>query len=225
MVSNTVSLVSIAWRLLLLVGTVSAQEPSARAILALSESEQVKFVRDSMDKGFPSDKADQMTLLLLNRSEIVLPLLEAKILTELQSQSPSMDLIETAAEMIAYSGDERALRVLGRLVAVDENRFGNQIRRTLDNALDRRNPFSVAYAGLRIGGDAISKRIVAWCERASSSDRMRRLWGEAMSEQYVQIPGEVEWRDDPLASRMAASTSEGIKAAVLRHAAERWSKR
>lgn len=51
-----------------LAGLMSAQVPSARTILEISEAEQTKFVTETLAAGFPDDRADQMTMLIINRS-------------------------------------------------------------------------------------------------------------------------------------------------------------
>jgi hypothetical protein len=88
----------IAVLLVSLVRLMNAQIPSARAILETSEAEQTKFVNETMDAGFPDNRADQMTMLLINRSALVLPLIERRVEVELRSQLPSNSLIDTATE-------------------------------------------------------------------------------------------------------------------------------
>src|ERR1039458_2719045 len=103
--------------LFFVVGVIRAQVPPARDILALSEAELTKFVNATVDAGFPADRADQMTMLIINRSGLVLPLLERRVEVELRSESPSSEVIATATEMIAYAGDEQALREISKLMA------------------------------------------------------------------------------------------------------------
>ena len=153
---------SSALLLFFVVGGISAQVPPARDILALSEAEQTKFVDATVDAGFPTDRADQMTMLIINRSGLVLPSLERRVEVELRSESPSSDLITTATEMIAYAGDEQALREISKLMAIDDGRFGRLVGRTLDNSVHFRNPFTVAYRGLELGDEAVSRHTVAW---------------------------------------------------------------
>lgn len=213
-------LLNIAFLLIVLAGFVRAQIPSARAILEESETEQAKFVVETMAAGFPADRADQMTMLIINRSALLLPLLEERIEAELRSTSPSKDFIATASEMIAYAGDEHALRAISRLIAVDEKRFGSLVKRTLDNALDFRNPFSVAYRGYDFGDAVIARQIAGWSETTLSSIRMQRLLGDALVAKYGRVPDDSEWVNDPIAANLKRPQRQELKESVLRFAQE-----
>jgi hypothetical protein len=205
---------------MLILGSGTAQIPSARAMLELSEVEQTKFVNETMEAGFPDERADQMTMLIINRSALVLPLIERRIEIELRSQSSSKDLIETAMEMIAYAGDEQAIREVSKLVAIDEARFGRFVARTLHNALNFRNPFTIAYRGVEIEDGRIAQKIGAWADSALLSQRMQRLWAEAMVKRYGRVPSEAEWAKDPLAVRLRTSRHEQLRENVTGFARE-----
>ena len=192
-----------------------AQIPQARMIVELTEAEQTKFVNETIAAGFPDDRADQMTMLVLNRSAIVLPLLERRVEDELRSQVPSKELIGTATEMIAYAGDEQALREATKLIAIDGAKFGRLVERTLDNALDFRNPFMVAYRGLNIGSEATSERIGEWADARLGAPKMQRLFAEAMLERYERIPNETAWSNDPVVSRLKSRTLAGLRQRVV----------
>ena len=122
-------------------------------ILTVSESEQIAFIRSTLDRCIPPD--DTLTMLVLNRSSLTLPLIEAKIEEVLSSSRPLVCLtgrqvdppifIDLAARTMAYSGDAVALRQIAKLMTFDEKRFGTYVDVTLINAEDRRNVFSVAY--------------------------------------------------------------------------------
>jgi hypothetical protein len=197
-----------------------AQIPSPKAVLDLSETEQVKFVTEAMNAGFPSETADHMTMLILNRGSLVIPILEAQILEELRSPSSKTDFVSIALEMIAYAGDENALRVVAKLAAIDESRFANLVGRTLDHALHFRNPYSVVYRGFDIGNAAVSRQLVLWSESSLSHARMRRLFGEAIRARYGKVPEDTEWENDPIASRIGIPQRQGLKQEVLRFARE-----
>ena len=207
------------------IGLTTAQIPSARTILNIPETEQARFVAETMDAGFPGDRADQMTMLVLNRSALVLPMLEQRVEAELRRQSPSNDFIETATEMIAYAGNDQSLRMITRLTKIDEGRFERLVGRTLDNALDFRNPFTVVYSAFEIGDATISQRTLTWSESALSSERMKRLWGEAILDRYGEVPGDREWSRDPLASRLKKTRLEQLRQDVSRFAAEALARR
>jgi len=200
-------------------GLTRAQIPQARVITELTEAEQTKFVNETIAAGFPDDRADQMTMLVLNRSALVLPLLEQRVEDELRLQAPSKELIETATEMIAYAGDEQALLEVTKLIAIDGARFGRLVERALDNALDFRNPFMVAYRGLDIGSEATSKRIAEWADTRLGLPKMQRLLAEAMLERYEQIPSEAGWNSDPVVSRLKNGVSVGLRQKLVDFAA------
>jgi hypothetical protein len=142
-------------------------------------------------------------------------LIEATIEEVLKSAPSNTAFVETASEMIAYAGDETSLREISKLVALDENRFGRLVERTLDNAGNWRNPFNVAYDGLSIGDGAISRRTMLWVESALASNRMRRSWAEALLDRYRKVPGDPEWAADLIASRLGDRASPELRRAVL----------
>lgn len=128
--------------------------------------------------------------------------------------------MDTASEMIAYAGDAQALRAIAKLVAVDESRFGPLVGRTLDNAGNWRNPFTVVYKGLELGDEGVARRVTAWVESALASNRMQRAWAEAMLDKYGKVPDETEWATDPIASRLEDRASPELRQSVGRFAAE-----
>jgi hypothetical protein len=207
--------------------TMHAQEslPSARTILDLAESEQIVFIQKTIELRFPENRADQMTMLIINRSAITLPMIEAKLEEALNSPPASKDLVETASEMIAYAGDEQALRSIGKLLAVDAGRFGPLVRRTLENASNWRNPFTVAYRGLEIGDEVVSRHVASWAASVVSTNRMQRAWAEAMLDRYGRVPDETEWTRDPIASRLKDRVAPDLRQSVIRFGMETQSKR
>jgi hypothetical protein len=197
----------------------------ARKLLQSSEEEQLAFVLSVIDRGFQPADGDKFALLLVNRSGLVVPQLESRIENDFRSSHPSDRFIDLASAMIAYAGDEESLRAVGKLLILDEKRFDGLVERTLDSALDWRNPFTVAYAGLRLGDEAISRRIVGWSEKAMSSDSMRRLWAGALVERYKRVPSSAELENDPIATRMSPLSEGRWKESVLRYAREEEAKR
>lgn len=201
----------IAVLLLSSLGLIRAQVPQARAIVELTETEQSRFVTETIAAGFPDDRADQLTMLVLNRSALVLPLLERRVEDEFRAQSPSKELIGIVTEMIAYAGDEQALREASKLIALDGQSFGRLVGRTLDNALDFRNPFVVAYSGLNFGIEPVSDLIGEWASSKLSAPKMQRLLAEAMLARYERIPDEVTLNKDPIVSRLTKGVSAGLR--------------
>jgi hypothetical protein len=202
---------------LLASSTVHGQDavPPARTILDLSDADQIAFIRRTMELGFPTNRSDQMTMLIINRSALALPLIEAKMEEALKAVPPQTAFVETASEMIAYAGDKTALMEISKLLALDENRFGRLVGRTLDNAGNWRNPFNVAYDGLAIGDSAISRRTMQWVESASASNRMQRAWADALLDRYGRVPGDVEWATDPVASQLRDRVSAELRKRIV----------
>ena len=217
---------STAALLTFLAGFINAQVPSARTILDISEAEQTKFVNETIAAGFPDDRADPMTMLIINRSAVTLPLIAGRLEEALKSTSTPKSFVDIASEMIAYAGDEQSFRALSKLMAFDERRFGRLIGRTLDNAGNWRNPFTVAYRGLEMGDEAVSRYTAEWAEAALASNRMQRVWAEAMLDRNGKVvPGETEWAQDPIASRLKSAALPELRQSVLRFAAEAQRKR
>lgn len=204
----------------------SAQELTpARRILDLTEPEQVEFINRTINLAFPADRADQMTMLIINRSSLTVPLIEVAVEASLKSMTPTKAFVDTATEMIAYAGDEPALRAVSKLVSIDEKRFGSLVNRILDNAGNWRNPFSVAYKGLELGDDAVSRRIADWAESRLVSVRLQKAWAEAMLNRYGAVPGEREWAADPLAIRLKNGISAELRQKLTEFAREARQKR
>jgi hypothetical protein len=199
---------------------------TVKSILRVSEAEQVEFVKSVLEQHFPENEGDRFSLLLVNRSALVVPLIESKIETELGSASRSERFIELASAMIAYAGDEHSVRAISKLIRIDERRFGTFIGRTLDNAGKWRNPFGVAYQALDLGDGTVAGYTTMWAEAALTSDRMQRVWAEAMLDRYGKVvPSETEWAQDPIASRLKDRASPELRQSVVRFAAEAQSKR
>ena len=116
--------------------------------------------------------------------------------------SSSQRFVQLASAMIAYAGDEHALRGIAKLIAIDELTFGPLVERALGHAMNWRNPFVVAYQGLSIGDDRLSRYIASWAETSADSARMQRLWAESLGTKYGRQLTHEDWIRDPLASRL-----------------------
>jgi len=212
---------------MILVPMLDGQEttPAARSILSLTEGEQIAFINRTLELGLPHDRADQMTMLVINRNAITIPIIEAKLEDALKSTESDRRFIDTAGEMIAYAGDDQALRAVTKLVMIDEGRFGPLVKRTLENAGNWRNPFTIVYKAFEQGNDAIGRRAAEWAEGVIESDRMRRAWAEAMLDRYGRLPVETDWARDPIASRLKNGTSAELRQRVTAFASEARNKR
>jgi hypothetical protein len=151
-----------------------AQETEAewRRLTKASESELAAWVNVHLQAGMPP--SDVFGMVTLNRSEVVLPLIEQKIEEVLQSPAPlelfsdkSIDpqkFVHSAALSIAANGDVQALKEASKLIKIDEKQFGWMVEDVLLSARTYRNPFTLAYRGFELGDPAIDSRIAAWAE-------------------------------------------------------------
>ena len=207
---------------MLLVACAHGQD--AKAVLNLSDDEIRQFVETTVDQGFPENRADQMTMLVINKSAVV-PVLETRIEQMLNASAPQQRAVDIASEMIAYAGNEQSLGAISKLSTIDAKRFGKLVGRTLDNAMNYGNPFTVAYRAFDIGDEGIARSVASWCDSALATDRMKRLWAQAIVDRYGKVPSETEWISDPLASRLAKGERERVQGRVNRFASEERDKR
>ncbi len=196
-----------------------AQWPSAREILSRPDHELAQFLEETIELRFPKERSDHLTMLLLNRSNLSVPLILRRLETELNSQIPSEGFVNAAVEMISYAGNEDALAAVGRLMTINASEFGTYVGRTLDNALHHRNPFTVAYAGIEAGGNQVAERVGIWADSAIGSERMQRLWADALADRNSQTFGDAEWLRDPLVARLSRQP-EGLRERMMSLTAE-----
>jgi hypothetical protein len=201
-------------------------------IVKWSPSEQVAWLKSYLADGMPG--GDELPMLVLNRSSIVLPVLEQEIEEILRSSAPqqlfsnpSADpqrVVTIACTMIEYAGDEQSLREAGKLMKIDEHRFGGMVNSALSHA--NRNSFIVAYKGFEIGDPQVDKRIVEWADKRlklpEEYDRVRamRSWAEAMVEKYDGAPTDSQWNVDPIVSRLDPVKKPALRDQMLPLAAE-----
>jgi hypothetical protein len=216
------------------------QESLANRILRMSEADQVSYVNSRLDQGLVGVDDDAIDVLVLNRSSLVLPMIEKKIEEVIKSRSPldsftdkaadPQKFIDLAASLVPCAGDEYALKEASKLLAVDERRFGMLVRNTLLAAENLRNPFTVAYRGFEIGDPAVDKRIVAWV--GSQFDvapefghrQLKHWWAEAMAEKYGAAPTEGNWANDPITTRIQPELAASLHDEILRLGAEAFEK-
>jgi hypothetical protein len=193
--------------------------------------------------------------LILNRSEIALPIIEQKIEEVLRSPSPlesftdrSVDLQKfphRAALAIAEARNVQSLKEASKLIKIDENQFEWMVERTLIHASSYRNPFAVAYGGFEIGDPALDSRIAAWVQVHLSDEipvgtargvvvqpmeefdkkRYCGWWAEAMVGKYGAVPTESQWAVDPIVSVLGIMRSRILHDDVMRAASEALQKR
>jgi hypothetical protein len=212
------------------------QESLANRIPRMSEADQLSYLDRRLNEGLRPVPDDAVDVLILSRSSLVLPIMERKIEEVLKSSDPlecftdkTADpkwFVDVAALSIAWSGDEQALKEISKLIAIDGKRFGRLVRNTMLAAQNRRNPFVVAYRGLDLGDPAVDKRILAWVEEHLDTKvefalgQIHHWWAEAMVERYGGVPLEVQWVDDPIASRISRQLADSVHDEIFRLAAE-----
>src|ERR1035438_5355882 len=116
-------------------GQVAPAEPDTLAfrVLKWTPAEQATWIKTTLDKGVPTDLAPGLNTLIVGKSSLTLPLVEQKIEQVLQSKSPSEcftdksvnpeKLVVGGAIMIAYAGNDEAMRQVAKLTKLDEKRF------------------------------------------------------------------------------------------------------
>jgi hypothetical protein len=223
------------------IASLSAQdsEPVSTRILKWSEAEQVAWLKSYLAEGMPPGEG--LTMLVLNKSLIALPLLEQEIEEILHSKSPQQLFSNPAADpqtvvigatsMIEYAGDAQSLREASKLMKIDEHRFGGMVNSALLHAETNRNPFTVAYQGFDIGDPEVDKRILAWAEvtfalKGQLDHNEKRRWlAEAMVARYNGVPSGAQWTNDPIVSKLDPSKYAGLHDEMLPFTVEAAKKR
>jgi hypothetical protein len=166
-------------------------------LLRASEGEQIAAVDQALDHGLPPGEANLITLLIINKSSLVLPRFELKIQQVLNSASPQecftnkdvdpQKFVLYASLAITEAGDEYALREISKLMRLDERRFGKLVTNTLFASRDyatSHNPFVVAYRAFALGDPALDQRIIAWAEAQLSTDPEERASEQEISRRF-----------------------------------------
>jgi hypothetical protein len=211
-------------------------------ILGWRESDQVAWINSYLAEGLPPGvRAEALGMLVLNKTALTLPVLEKRIEEILRSGSRqgldsihpanSERVVGGASALIAYAGDGLALKEASQLMKLDEQRFAGMVNRILFTALNRGNPFAVAYQGFEIGDPAVDKRIVEWTETLigskEASDRSSALkwWAEAMVEKCNGVPTVNQWSNDPIASRLKPDENTSLHDEMLGYTVQAATKR
>ncbi len=219
--------------------TSEAWEKHPRRMLAMSDKDQIALAQSALDRGIPYEQREALRALAITHSSLILPLIEAKVEAVLKSPEqiePNVDIslrpdryIVTAMGIIAYAGDEEALKQLAKLMKTAgfaKLQLQDLVSSTLGWAGERGNPFALAYRGLEMGDTDVDKPIIAWAERRLAEPSLnqtkdpRRQLAKAMVNRYGALPTPEQWAKDPLVSRLKPSLAESVptsSASLPRH--------
>jgi len=229
---------------------VHGQADTWRRILSASTDEQATWIKAYLGRGMPAVEPDSsiITMLILNRSETTLPLIEQKVEEVLRSPSPaacftvqSVDpqkFIDFAVGAIVGPGDLQSLKESTKLIRIDEKRFGSMIGAAMANSSAYRNPFGLAYLGLALDDPAVESGIRAFLrlqlrDRASpipgaaeaETAQVRGWLAMAMVDRYGGVPTEEQWAADPIVLRLESLRTPQLHDDVMRAVAEALQKR
>jgi hypothetical protein len=100
--------------------------------------------------------------------------------------------------LVAYAGDETALRAVEELISLDRERFTPLVQSTLNNAQSWRNPYEVAYRAIGIGNATVRAEVERWVQSRTDSWVSQRYWAAAMVERYPSGLTDSVLESDPL---------------------------
>lgn len=182
----------------------------SRPVTEMQESEQRDFLIKSLDRGLPQEEIDQVGLLALNRSDMVVPELLKRIEPALSNHSLSDRTITLMAGMIAYAADERAIDGIARLCDVDAKRFQFLVARAFDYATGQKNAYSLAYYALARYSN-IEPEVMRWVQNSLEFPSNAHRWARAILQRYGDKPTEVDLRSDPIASRLKGGLPQSVR--------------
>jgi hypothetical protein len=215
-----------------IVAQTPSDELSLEQMNRLTDAEQLALAKSIVDRGVPHGRpADRLYSLAQGRSALIVPMLEAKIEEILRAPDPRACFTDKSTEpdvMVTYlqaaiwqNGSLQSLVQASKLMKIDEKRFGGMVALTMIAAYSHRNAFELVYQGFKIGDPAIDKRLVEWAEGMFEKDlpnlgdpifddelgNPRRLWAEALVDRYGAAPSQMQWLQDPIASRLKPELS------------------
>ncbi len=178
-----------------------AQEiPTSHEIVQYSPEQADALIREVIDQEFSPVLVDRLAVLLINRPAEVVPKLAGYIRAQYGLPEPEREerTVRTASSLVAYAGDETALRAVEELIALDRDRFTPLVQSTLNNAQSWRNPYDVAYRAIEIGNAAVRAEVERWVQSRTDSWVSQRYWAAAMVERYPSGLTDSVLESDPL---------------------------
>ena len=188
-----------------------AQLDRVRMLYEMNDTETREYVRRVLDSGLTGDEGDELILLTLNRSAIVVPELAARLEAVTSTPGASARFIHTLADILANAGNEGALYSLIRLCQVNSSQFGYFVRRTLDYSAGRRNPYSLIYSALSAGQDGCASQFAHWIDVRKQEPSNDRIWAEAILKRYTHVPSDAELANDPITARLGVPVPSQVR--------------
>jgi hypothetical protein len=174
---------------------------TSRELFEMTEDQTRTYAQVILSGGLQEYHSDELILLAMNRSQIIVPELVAAIKNALTQAEPDERFVYKMGDVIAYAADESAIDGLAQLCDVDERRFGYFLKRSLTYATGRRNSFALAYQAFEKLG-ARNQLVIEWAQSAVSSESYQQQWAAALFERYKGHPTERDLASDPIAARL-----------------------
>jgi hypothetical protein len=169
-----------------------------------SEAHQTAWINWYLDQGMPPPTGT-LGVLVHQRSDLAVPLLEKKIEEVLHAKSPADCFSDKAADpnrfvfgaasIIASSADRQGMKAIDKLMRINEERFGGFVTDALSAAYGRENPVKVAYEGLDLGNPGMDRRIVEWIapllydkKSPTAAAQLKQWWADAILDRYSVVP-------------------------------------
>ncbi|WP_321476053.1 hypothetical protein [uncultured Paludibaculum sp.] len=166
------------------------------------------LLQEALSRKFPPILVDRLAVLLANRSADVIPGLAAYIQRQLSLPATDGDgrMIQLAAYLLAYAGDDNALRAIETLIGLDPVRFTPFVQMTLNNAQNWGNPFDLAYRAMETGTAAVRLEVRKWVRARATSRMSQQFWAASMKERYPNGLTAAVLENDPLLDLLEPGT-------------------
>jgi hypothetical protein len=187
------------------------QRDRVRILYEMNDTETREYVRRVLDSGLTGDQADELILLTLNRSALVVPELAARLEAVTATPGASARFVHTLADILAYASNEGALYSLIRLCQTNSSQFGYFVRRTLDYSAGRRNPYSLIYSALSDGQDGCASQFAEWIDVRKQEPINDGIWAEAILKRYAHVPSDAELANDPITARLGVPVPSQVR--------------
>jgi hypothetical protein len=201
------------WRVLccmLLLFCSQSDAQAVRRVTEMGESEQREFLMKTLDAGLPESEIDQLGLLSLNRSDLVIPELIRRIEVKFHDHTLPDRSITLMAGMVAYAANERAIDGVSRLCEIDAEKFGFLVARVFDYSVERRNPYTLVYYALT-NHSITDGLVLEWVSASVRFPGNDKKWARALLERYNGPPSVTNLRSDPLLFRLKGGLPDSVK--------------